>query len=156
MYDRTKRTGADTLNFEPTSETCVEHKLSGSEMLAQHEELLLLIDEIEGALSVALTDDSEALRAQLARRLTLLIGLLKTHFAAEGKSLESDFEDAPELRAVFRILDSEHPQLLKHFHNALGAIDQNRNIEEAAQLVQTSIDLFRDHEAREDALFASG
>lgn len=154
VYTSAQRTDDRSASVDLTQEVGSSPRSTGASLLAQHQELLSIIDETETVLAAALNSHSVTYHIQLVRMVTSLIAKLEVHFEAEGKNLDWDLEDAPELRAEFEALDAEHPQLLEHFRKTALALQQGTPIEEVALLLQRSIDLFRDHEAREDALFA--
>ena len=154
VYSSAPRMNDRSAPYDLTPEAGSSPESTGTALLTQHQELLSIIDETETVLATALNNPSATYHAQLVGLLSGLIEKLEFHFEAEGKNLDWDLEDAPELRAEFQALDAEHPQLLEHFRNAAQTLQQRLPIGDVASLIQQAIDLFRDHEAREDALFA--
>lgn len=133
----------------------VDVSLSGAALLAQHEELLSIIEQMEQFLVAGMVAHHGPEHAQVVSLLGRLIGELETHFEAERRSLERDFEDDPEMRAVFQALDAEHPDLLQRFLEARRALELQVDLGEVSRLIGAAIERFRDHEAREDAYFVS-
>lgn len=139
-------------------------------LLIQHRELLSTIARIETVLwpSNATTADQttavrtapdpttadESVRSALAGLLRSLVRALELHFDAERESLASDFDDAPDMRAAFLKLDEDHPRILASVKGALELIEAGEQWGNAVSLIRGAISDFREHEAREDALFA--
>lgn len=122
-------------------------------LLLQHHDLLDLVDQIESELSPdELTREKQEKLSALLRNLLLE---LEVHFAAEAAAYPSDLGDKPELEAELRELDQEHPVLLKEFGDALAELELSSPPTAAVAPLQRAVTRFRDHEAREDALFAA-
>lgn len=140
-------------------------------LLIQHRELLSIIERIESLLwssdvttaeqttnaDARTTPDpttkDESSRNEIGGLLRSLVRALEIHFDAERESLETDFDDAPEMRAAFLKLDEDHPRILARVKRALELLEAGEQWGDMASLIRTAVSDFREHEAREDALF---
>ena len=138
-------------------------------LLIQHRELLSIIERIESLLwSSDVTTAEQTTNAdarttpdpttkdessELGGLLRSFVRALEIHFDAERESLENDFDDAPEMRAAFLKLDEDHPRILARVKRALELLEAGEQWGDMASLIRTAVSDFREHEAREDALF---
>ncbi len=127
------------------------------EILAQHRHLLELAARIEAFVQ----EDSGQLgnattwRARLTDLLAEFIRHLLNHFEAEVRttSLENASQNHP-LAAELRALDEEHQTLQLAFEQAHRMVLSEVALPRVRAHIAQAIFAFRDHEAREDALFA--
>lgn len=129
------------------------HALS---LLLQHRKLLADLDRLEAAIREQAMD-GENWRHSLAALLDQFVGRLAAHFVSEARSTQDVFGDEPDPRRLseLRALEREHPQLLRDFRAVLAlAREEVPNRNALARKLHQAISDFRDHEAREDALFA--
>ncbi len=96
---------------------------------------------------------TDSTRSELVGLMHDLIRGLQVHFQAERESLDSDFDDAPALRAAFLNLDEDHPRILDAFHTALDALEDKVTWGRALSLTRGAVAALLEHEAREEALF---
>jgi len=138
----------------------------GLSLLLQHRALTERLDAIEGAIGACQTADLTD-REMALRLLPLLRGFaqaLPEHFAAEASSMVALLRESSddEFARTLEQLDSEHPRLLAVFEGSvtqlagyLGSAHAapHASFEHAMTEILTAVAEFRDHEAREDALF---
>ena len=127
----------------------------GQGLLVQHRELLARVNRIEDLLSSEGRRIGGPQRRPFAALLEALIEALEVHLAEERQSLDRDFEDVPALRAAFAELDRDHPKLIAGFASTLDGLQRGLPWDEVSVRAEAAIAAFRDHEAREDALFAA-
>jgi len=130
-----------------------------SSLLIQHRKLLQLVADLELTFSTGGVSESLGLSPQelshqhIATLLQTLIAELDVHFKIEGDTFSQDFSDNPRVMLLLRELDGEHPVLLKQFRAVLEDWTRGASLQEVAPSLQKAVAMFRDHEAREDALF---
>jgi hypothetical protein len=133
-------------------------QMNASSLLEKHHGLLVLIDHLEGSLSQLARNPAQPAELR-GRVLSILLQLnteLADHFETESRSLEEDFDDAPDLREAFRNLDREHPVILNEFGEAVGDLGRAVPLQEIVPTLRSAIARFRAHEAREELLFKAG
>lgn len=130
-----------------------EQGAQSNDLLAQHRELHSLISKLEKHLASP-PSEQPTRRAELSALLLRLLRAVELHFEAESESLRSDFDDDPQLRAVFQELDRDHPALLDGFRAALTALQRQVPLPDATLLIRQAIAAFRKHEAEEEVLFS--
>lgn len=121
--------------------------------LARRRDLLLAIEILEN-LTPRSEDGTGSSRLEIGRLLEHLIQDLQVYFGSEDDRSRQDFEDDPKLSEASRTLDEEHPMIIGSFAMAANSLRQGTDLREVGERLRCAIGLFRDHEAREDALFA--
>ncbi len=134
-------------------------------LLLQHRRLLLTLDELDEELD-RLRGVSGGLASSpcdewcpaISAFLESFIRDLSAHFEVESRSTAAIF-NAPEdaaRRAELEILDREHPDLLRSFQGLETHLKAGDHIDRTQFLfdLESAIAAFREHEAREDELFA--
>jgi hypothetical protein len=135
----------------------MEH-FEGLSLVGQHQQLLADIVRIDVALEELARSPLDegkrlALRSGIIENLAVFIHKLKVHFFAESLSIgSSSYDERPMLHDALRELEQEHPDLLGRFGHALGAFE--RGTRDCERELDQAIQAFREHEAREDSLFA--
>ena len=127
-----------------------------NDILAQHRDLLELAVRIEALVEDSGIGEAKAWRAALAGLLAEFIRKLENHFEAEVKTTSFDgLRHDAVLAAQLRELNEEHRTLRTAFEHAHRmALSDSTPVARVRDHTCRSICDFREHEAKEDALFA--